>query len=63
MDVDDDEDGTQQPRRVQDYGIEVDFESLDDDDREVGDLTTILDVPSDFRRTVLLTRSLSSMLR
>ncbi|KAJ6560360.1 condensin complex subunit SMC1 [Mycena capillaripes] len=36
MDVDDDEDGTQQPRRVQDYGIEVDFEALDDDDREDG---------------------------
>lgn len=35
MDVDDDEDGTQQPRQVQDYGIEVDFDSLDDDDREV----------------------------
>ncbi|KAK7054035.1 structural maintenance of chromosomes protein [Favolaschia claudopus] len=34
MDVDEDEDGTQQPRRVQDYGIEVDFEALDDDDRE-----------------------------
>ncbi|KAJ7098698.1 condensin complex subunit SMC1 [Mycena belliarum] len=36
MDVDDDEDGTQQPRRVQDFGIEVDFEALDDDDREDG---------------------------
>ncbi|KAJ7246598.1 condensin complex subunit SMC1 [Mycena haematopus] len=36
MDVDDDEDGTQQPRKVQDYGIEVDFEALDDDDREDG---------------------------
>ncbi|KAF8214101.1 condensin complex subunit SMC1 [Mycena galopus ATCC 62051] len=36
MDVDDDEDGTQQPRRVSDYGIEVDFDSLDDDDRDNG---------------------------
>jgi hypothetical protein len=27
MDVDDD-DGTQRPRQVQDYGIEVDFDSL-----------------------------------
>ncbi|KAF7352348.1 Structural maintenance of chromosomes protein [Mycena venus] len=36
MNVDDNEDGTQQPRRVQDYGIEVDFDALDDDDREDG---------------------------
>ncbi|KAK0192896.1 hypothetical protein F5146DRAFT_522977 [Armillaria mellea] len=31
-----DEDGTQQPKRVDDFGIEVDFESLDDDEREDG---------------------------
>ena len=35
MDVDD-EDGTQRPRQVQSYGVEVDFENLDDEDREVG---------------------------
>ena len=35
MDVDDDEDGTQKPRRVSDYGIEVEFELLDDEEREV----------------------------
>lgn len=35
MDVDEDNDGTQHPRRVDDYGIEVDFEALDDDEREV----------------------------
>jgi structural maintenance of chromosome 1 len=35
MDVDGDEDGTQQPRAVQSYGIEIDFEDLDDADREV----------------------------
>lgn len=34
MDVDEDEDATQVPKRVQDYGIEVDFDSLDDEDRE-----------------------------
>ena len=34
MDVDDDE-GTQKPHRKNDYGIEVDFENLDDDEREV----------------------------
>lgn len=34
MDVDD-EDGTQRPRTVNDYGVEVDFESLDDDERQV----------------------------
>ncbi|KAG1767848.1 hypothetical protein EV702DRAFT_745320 [Suillus placidus] len=32
MDVDDD-DGTQQPRQVQDYGIEVDFDSLTEEER------------------------------
>lgn len=44
MDVDEDEDGTQQPRRVQDFGIEVDFESLDDDDRQVCTMH-VLDLP------------------
>ena len=34
MDVDDDE-GTQRPRRVNDYGIEVDYSMLDEDEREV----------------------------
>ncbi|KAJ8472469.1 hypothetical protein ONZ51_g8497 [Trametes cubensis] len=34
MDVDEDEEGTQQVKRVPDFGIEVDFESLDDDERE-----------------------------
>ncbi|KAG2101780.1 P-loop containing nucleoside triphosphate hydrolase protein, partial [Suillus cothurnatus] len=32
MDVDDD-DGTQQPRQIQDYGIEVDFDSLTEEER------------------------------
>ncbi|KAE9404591.1 condensin complex subunit SMC1 [Gymnopus androsaceus JB14] len=37
MDVDgDDEDGTQRPKAVQDYGIEVDFEDVGDDEREDG---------------------------
>ena len=36
MDVDEDEDGTQRPKQVEDYGIEVDFSSLENDDREVG---------------------------
>lgn len=35
MDVDEDE-GSQQVKRVSDYGIEVDFSSLDEDEREVG---------------------------
>lgn len=35
MDVDEDEDGTQRPRQVQDYGIEVDFAALDDEERAV----------------------------
>ncbi|KAH9848926.1 cohesin complex subunit psm1 [Lenzites betulinus] len=36
MDVDEDEEGTQQVKRVSDFGIEVDFDSLDDDEREDG---------------------------
>lgn len=35
MDVDEDEDGTQRPRQVQDYGIEVDFAALNDEERAV----------------------------
>ena len=35
MDVDENEDGTQHVRRVPDFGIEVDFEGLEDDEREV----------------------------
>lgn len=35
MDVDEDEDGTQRPRQVQDYGIEVDFAALEDEERAV----------------------------
>lgn len=35
MDVDEDEEGTQQVKRVSDFGIEVDFDSLDEDEREV----------------------------
>ncbi|KAF5373789.1 hypothetical protein D9758_000684 [Tetrapyrgos nigripes] len=36
MNVDEPEDGTQHPKHVQDYGIEVDFDLVDDDDREDG---------------------------
>lgn len=36
MDVDEDEDGTQKPRRVENYGFEVDFGGLDDEVRENG---------------------------
>ncbi|KAI0647638.1 cohesin complex subunit psm1 [Trametes meyenii] len=36
MDVDEDEEGTQQVKRVSDFGIEVDFDGLDDDEREDG---------------------------
>lgn len=35
MQVDENEDGTQQIKTVQGYGIEVDFDSLEDDEREV----------------------------
>ncbi|KAG6902949.1 hypothetical protein C0995_009341 [Termitomyces sp. Mi166 len=39
MDVDENEEGTQQLKKVQDHGIEVDFESLDNDTRENGSVT------------------------
>jgi structural maintenance of chromosome 1 len=35
MEVDEDEDNTQQPKAVADYGIEIEFDSLEDEDREV----------------------------
>ncbi|EIW78182.1 cohesin complex subunit psm1 [Coniophora puteana RWD-64-598 SS2] len=34
MDVDEDEDGTQRPHKVADYGIEVDFELLEENERK-----------------------------
>lgn len=36
MNVDEDEDATQRPKQVQNYGIEVDFDGLDEDVRENG---------------------------
>jgi len=36
MDVDEDESGTQHVKKVQNYGIEVDFKLLDDEEREDG---------------------------
>ena len=36
MNVDEDEDATQRPKQVQGYGIEVDFEGLDEEVRESG---------------------------
>lgn len=36
MDVDEDEGGTQRPRTVQGFGIEVDFEALEEEEREDG---------------------------
>lgn len=36
MDVDEDEDTTQRPKKVPDYGIEVDFELLDAETRDEG---------------------------
>lgn len=34
MDVDEDDNGTQRPKTVADYGIQVDFSSIDDEDPE-----------------------------
>ncbi|KAJ6561466.1 condensin complex subunit SMC1 [Mycena vulgaris] len=50
MDVDEDEDGTQQPRRVQDFGIEVDFDALDDDDREDGSADAIAEFDAEITK-------------
>ena len=36
MDVDEDESGTQPVKKAQDFGIEVDFQLLDDEEREDG---------------------------
>ena len=45
MDVDqEDEDSTQRPRQVKDYALEVDFEDLDDDDREVRNVLLYFEV-------------------
>ncbi|EGO04101.1 hypothetical protein SERLA73DRAFT_102460 [Serpula lacrymans var. lacrymans S7.3] len=46
MDVDEDEDGTQRPRQVQNYGIEVDFDILDDDERSNNSPETIAEFDS-----------------
>ena len=35
MDVDEDEEGSQHIKRVSDYGIDVDFSSLEEEDMEV----------------------------
>jgi len=34
MDVDEDENSTQRPKAAADYGIEIDFSSIDDEDTE-----------------------------
>lgn len=34
MDIDEDESGTQRPKEAADYGIQVDFSSIDEDDSE-----------------------------
>ena len=35
MDVDEDDDATQQPLKTNDFGIEVDYDDLNDEEREV----------------------------
>lgn len=41
MDVDD-ENGAQKPRQADDYGVEVDFDGLDDADKEVRNDVSII---------------------
>lgn len=68
MDVDGDEEGTQGPKEANDYGIEVDFEGIDDEEREVRDLFCLyesaLTVPLWCRRIQLkLSQNLTRPLR
>ncbi|TRM70173.1 P-loop containing nucleoside triphosphate hydrolase protein [Schizophyllum amplum] len=44
MDVDEPEDGTQSVKNVQDYGIEVDFAEIDEDEREVDPTKTLAEL-------------------
>lgn len=41
MAVDEDEEGTQRPKKVQDYGIEIDFDALDDEERAANSSETL----------------------
>lgn len=44
MDVDDDENGTQRPKAVADYGVEVDFRKLNSDNKDdPGEAIPLLD--------------------
>ncbi|KZT66248.1 cohesin complex subunit psm1 [Daedalea quercina L-15889] len=46
MDVDEDEEGSQHVKRIPDYGIEVNFDSLDDDEREDGSAEALAEIDS-----------------
>ncbi|KAH9836074.1 cohesin complex subunit psm1 [Rhodofomes roseus] len=46
MDVDEDEEGSQHVKRIPDYGIEVDFDSLEDDEREENPAEALADIDS-----------------
>lgn len=47
MDVDEDEEGTQQPLKPRDYGLVVDFADLADEDKEVRRATSPRRAPAD----------------
>ncbi|KAI0962689.1 hypothetical protein AcV7_001479 [Taiwanofungus camphoratus] len=46
MDVDEEEDGTQHVKRIPDYGIEVNFESLDEDEQADGSAEAVAEFDS-----------------
>ncbi|EIW54226.1 uncharacterized protein TRAVEDRAFT_39782 [Trametes versicolor FP-101664 SS1] len=48
LDVDEDEEGTQQVKRVSDFGIEVDFDSLDKNEREDGSAGALKELNDSF---------------
>ena len=50
MDVDEDEDATQRPKAVADYGIEIDFDSVDDDDREKDPAEAVAELDKDIAK-------------
>ncbi|KAF9234209.1 hypothetical protein BU15DRAFT_79294 [Melanogaster broomeanus] len=49
MNFDEDEDGTQRPKQVRDYGVEVDFAALDDEERGSNDPEALAEFDASIR--------------
>ncbi|KAH8082807.1 cohesin complex subunit psm1 [Cristinia sonorae] len=50
MDVDEDEEGTQRPKRVQDYGIEVNFDQITEEEREMEPADAVADLDAEIAK-------------